>query len=83
MSMKNSTGNNRSPLRHDLTIVPVRLDALSPLGRETRTHSRSQIAKLARSLAEFGFVLPIVIDDEKRIVAGAALAKGKHGLVVT
>ena len=82
-----TTGNrpkpNRSPLRHDLTVSYVRLEGLKPLGREIRVHTKRQIQKLARSLDQFGFVLPIVIDDEKRIVAGAALAKAAERLELT
>ncbi|GAA0003923.1 ParB/Srx family N-terminal domain-containing protein [Bradyrhizobium diazoefficiens] len=52
-------------------MVPI--NELKPLGRETRQHPKSQIDKLAASLAEFGFVLPIVVDAVRQVVAGWAL----------
>ena len=80
MTTGNRAKSNRSPLRHDLTVSHVRLEELKPLGREIRAHTKRQIKKLARSLDQFGFVLPIVIDDANRIVAGAALAKAAERL---
>jgi DNA modification methylase len=55
---------------------------LKPLGRETRKHSASQIRKLQASLEQFGFVLPIVIDVDGRVIAGWGLvvAAKKLGL---
>jgi DNA modification methylase len=49
--------------------------------RNPRTHSRRQRRMIARSLRKFGFVNPILIDRENRIVAGhgrwaAAKAEG-------
>lgn len=67
--------SNRSPLRHDLTVRMVRLDTLKSLGRETRRHSPRQVEKIAKSLATFGVVLPIVIDADGRVVAGGALVR--------
>ena len=66
MTTGNRAKSNRSPLRHDLTVSHVRLEELKPLGREIRAHTKRQIKKLARSLDQFGFVLPIVIDDANR-----------------
>jgi DNA methylase len=44
-----------------------------PLGRESRKHPPQQVRKLAASLDRFGFVLPILIDPERRVVAGWGL----------
>src|SRR4051794_12221303 len=64
---------NGYPLRHNLTPVPVRIEELKPLGQQTRRHATAQIGKLAASLQEFGFVLPIVVDAKRRVVSGWAL----------
>ncbi len=48
----------------------VRVESLKPLGRETRKHPPSQIRKLQASIEQFGFVLPIVIDVDRRVIAG-------------
>jgi DNA modification methylase len=52
-------------------LVPV--ETLKPLGRGSRKHPPSQIRKLAESLEQFGFVLPIIIDTADRVVAGWGL----------
>jgi ParB-like chromosome segregation protein Spo0J len=44
--------------------------SLKPLGRATRKHSAAQLRKLSESLERFGFVIPILIDAENRVVAG-------------
>ncbi|MCK1473590.1 ParB N-terminal domain-containing protein [Bradyrhizobium sp. 197] len=72
--------SNGYPLRHDLTPVHVRIDQLKPLGQQTRRHAKSQIGKLAASLREFGFVLPIVVDAKRRVVSGWALVAAAQQL---
>ena len=52
-------------------LVPVA--GCKPLGRETRRHPPQQVRKLAASLDRFGFVLPILVDAEQRVVAGWGL----------
>jgi DNA modification methylase len=46
------------------------ISQLKPAVRNPRTHSKKQIAQIARSIEEFGFVNPVLIDGENRIVAG-------------
>ena len=43
---------------------------LVPYARNARTHSDQQIAQIAASMAEFGFVNPILIGDDDVIIAG-------------
>ena len=52
------------------------------MGRETRKHPPAQVRKLAESLDRFGFVLPILVDGENRVVAGwgLVLAARKLGI---
>ena len=64
---------NGYALSRDLNPNLVPVESLRPLGRETRKHPASQIRKLAESLEQFGFVLPIVIDVDGRVVAGWGL----------
>ena len=64
---------NGYALSRDLNPNLVPVESLRPLGRETRKHPASQIRKLAESLDQFGFVLPIVIDVDGRVVAGWGL----------
>jgi hypothetical protein len=57
----------------DLNANLVAITSCKPLGRETRKHSPAQVRKLAASLDRFGFVLPILIDSQGRVVAGWGL----------
>lgn len=44
--------------------------ALVPYARNSRTHSKEQIAQIAASIREFGFTNPVLIDGQGGIVAG-------------
>ena len=45
-------------------------DQLVPYVRNARTHSAEQVAQIAASIAEFGFVNPILVGEDDVIVAG-------------
>jgi DNA modification methylase len=45
-------------------------DRLVPYARNARTHSESQVAQIAASIAEFGFTNPILAGSDGVIVAG-------------
>jgi DNA modification methylase len=55
---------------------------LIPYARNPRTHSESQVAQIAASIAEFGFTNPILADTNAGIIAGHGrlLAAEKLGL---
>ena len=46
------------------------IDRLLPFTRNARTHSEAQIAQSAASIAEFGFVNPILVGSDSVIVPG-------------
>jgi hypothetical protein len=46
------------------------LDRLVPYKGNARTHSRKQIRQIAASIERFGFINPILIDDDGQIIAG-------------
>ena len=48
----------------------VDINNLVPYARNARTHSKEQIAQLRSSLREFGFVSPVIIDNDYNIIAG-------------
>lgn len=48
----------------------VQRATLRPNPRNARTHSKKQINQIAASIRKFGFIVPIIIDDEGNIVAG-------------
>ena len=58
------------------------LDRLIPHARNARTHSEEQVAQIAGSIAEFGFVNPVLVGDDGVMVAGHGriLAARKLGL---
>ena len=58
------------------------IEKLIPWARNPRTHSDAQIARIAASIAEFGFNNPILVDTKAGIIAGHGrlLAARKLGL---
>ena len=46
--------------------------ALTPDPNNARQHGKAQIKKLARSIREFGFVMPILVDRQGGVIAGHA-----------
>lgn len=48
--------------------IPV--SQLIPYGKNARTHSPAQIAQIAASIREFGFLNPIIVDGKSGIIAG-------------
>ena len=53
-----------------LTVVWRRAETLRPDPANPRLHSRKQIGQLARSIAAFGFNVPILVDRGLRVIAG-------------
>ena len=45
-------------------------EALRANPRNARTHPKKQIRQLARSIEQFGFTNPIIVDDNNIILAG-------------
>ena len=61
----------------------IAVDDLTPYANNSRTHSDDQIAEVARSISEFGFTNPILIDEAGGIIAGHGrlLAAKQVGMV--
>lgn len=51
-------------------IEMLATSSLTANARNARKHSDMQIAKLAANIERFGFLVPIVVDDDKLIAAG-------------
>lgn len=45
---------------------------LTPYARNSRTHSEEQIEQLVKSIREFGWTIPVLVDEEGTIIAGHA-----------
>ena len=58
------------------------MSSLIPYARNSRTHSDEQVAKIAASIKEFGFLNPVIVDGDSGIIAGhgRVLAAQKLGL---
>jgi DNA modification methylase len=54
----------------NLEIQQFPVERLIPYARNARTHSDAQVAQIAGSIAEFGFVNPILIGEGGIIIAG-------------
>ena len=48
----------------------VEIEKIKPHEKNARTHSEEQIQKIAESIREFGFLNPILIDENYMIIAG-------------
>ncbi len=53
-----------------LKVKYVPVDHLIPYIKNARTHSDEQVAQIAGSMTEFGFVNPILVGDDGGIIAG-------------
>lgn len=66
----------------NLAIERLPIDRVLPYERNARTHSEAQVAQIAGSIAEFGFVNPVLVDQHGTIIAGhgRVMAARKLGL---
>lgn len=53
-----------------MEIANKRLDELRPYSKNARKHPESQIAQIAKSLAEFGWCRPLAVHNGKTVVYG-------------
>ena len=80
MGKKQAAG--QTPVRVAVKDLPtIRIDELIPYENNAKIHGPEQIEQLRRSLREFGFVSPVLIDEDKNLIAGhgrveAARAEG-------
>ncbi len=72
-------------IEHPTGRIAVRwlpVEDLKPDPRNARIHSERQVARIADSIAAFGFNVPVLVDREGQVVAGHArlLAARRLGL---
>lgn len=53
-----------------MKITEVPIEELKNYEKNSRTHSKKQIAQVVASIKEFGFTNPILIDEENVLIAG-------------
>ena len=79
-----STGKKKSVVAGPVRELPasriVAVKTLRKNPRNARTHSKKQIGQIARSIAEFGFAVPIVADEEGLVLAGHGRLDAAVGL---
>lgn len=46
------------------------LDRLKPYAKNARTHSETQVAQIASSIVEYGFISPMLVSGEGEVMAG-------------
>ena len=56
------------------------IDDLLPYARNSRTHSDEQIAQIVASIKEFGWTIPVLIDEGGMILAGHGRVLAAHVL---
>src|ERR1019366_5759528 len=61
-----------------IEIWPI--EKLIPYARNPRTHSDAQVAQIAASIAEFGFVNPVLVASDAGIIAGHDRLLGAQAL---
>jgi DNA modification methylase len=77
------TESGRFSLLMQLQIEQWPVDRLIPYIRNARTHSDAQVAQVAGSIAEFGFVNPILVGPDGVLVAGHARLAAARMLKLT
>jgi DNA modification methylase len=69
------------PIDHSkLRIEYVPIQNLRPSDKNSRLHPRKQIEKLARAIHDFGFLIPVLIDAENKLIAGHARVEAAQAL---
>jgi DNA modification methylase len=53
-----------------LSVEVWAIERLIPYARNARTHSDQQVAQIAGSISEFGFLNPVLVDPDGGIIAG-------------
>ena len=61
----------------------VKIDKLKPYENNARTHNEKQIEKIAKSIKEFGFINPVIVDKDYGIIAGHGRVLGALELGMT
>jgi len=65
------TGHGRNrPVWCTTEIEQTPIADLKPYKNNPRTHSEASVSRLADAIAEFGFVVPIVIDRDNAVITG-------------
>ena len=53
-----------------MNVINIPIDEIKPYDRNAKQHNEKQVKNVAQSIKEFGFVQPVVIDDNNEIIIG-------------
>jgi ParB-like chromosome segregation protein Spo0J len=53
-----------------LEVIYLRTTSLKPDPRNPRVHNDKQTRQIAQSIESFGFNVPLLIDDEQKVITG-------------
>ena len=53
------------------------IDRLRPYARNAKTHDADQVAKIAASMAEFGWTVPALVSGDGELIAGHGRVRGE------
>lgn len=62
----------KMPINYDLTVNYVPLETLGIYQNNPRQHGLKQLVRIGNSIEKFGFINPILIDENNIIIAGEA-----------
>jgi ParB/RepB/Spo0J family partition protein len=62
--------DEEAPERHKAKLAFLSLDLLTTDPSNARKHSRTQIRDIAKSIKAFGFAAPVLVDRNRKILAG-------------
>jgi DNA modification methylase len=65
---------SRTPKVPRIAIIYRRVEELKPDPKNARQHPERQVRQIARSIGEFGFLIPVVVDANEQIIVG----HGRH-----
>lgn len=54
----------------ELKIAHCNINQLKPHARNPRKHNKKQVQQIANSISAFGFVIPVLVDQEFQVIAG-------------
>ena len=78
--MSTSPESLRPPIASALTIENLPVKDLRRYENNPRLHPKSQIEKLVRAIDEFGFLIPLLIDNQNNVLAGHARLEAANNL---
>ena len=70
----------------DVSFYPMKLTQLAeivPYSRNSRAHSVDQIKQIARSIQEYGFTNPVLLDENRTLIAGHGRLEAARLLNIT